>query len=203
MGIPGLTAYEAVRRCGDIAGKTVLVIGAASSVGHYAVQMAALRGARVIGTVSSDTKAKHARAGGASETINYKTENVAERVKALTEGRGADAMIDMDFSTTTDLVRDGALAAHGTVACFGSNKVEPPSIPFRLCLTTSLSLQFFLVYELTPAERANALTGLCGLLQSGKLMHAIGARFKLDDIVAAHEAVEQGRVMGNAVVDVI
>jgi NADPH2:quinone reductase len=203
MGIPGLTAYEAVRRCGDIAGKTVLVIGAASSVGHYAVQMAALRGARVIGTVSSDTKAKHARAGGASETINYKTENVAERVKALTEGRGADAIIDMDFSTTTDLVRDGALAAHGTVACFGSNKVEPPSIPFRLCLTTSLSLQFFLVYELTPAERANALMGLCGLLQSGKLTHAIGARFKLDDIVAAHEAVEQGRVMGNAVVDVI
>lgn len=203
MGIPGLTAFEAVRRCGDIAGKTVLVIGAASAVGHYAAQMAVLKGARVIGTVSSEAKAAHARAAGAKDTINYKTEVVAQRVKELTGGRGADAIIDMDFSTTTDLVRDGALAPHGTVACFGSNLVEPPQIPFRLCLTTSLSLQFFLIYDLTPAEREVAVKGLSELLASGKLKHAIGARFALADIVAAHEAVEQGKVLGNVVIDVL
>ena len=73
MGIPGLTAFEAVRRCGDLSGKTVLVIAAAAAVGHYAAQMAFLKGARVIGTVSSETKAAHARAVGVSDTINYKT----------------------------------------------------------------------------------------------------------------------------------
>jgi NADPH2:quinone reductase len=153
--------------------------------------------------VSSEAKAAHARAAGVKETINYKTEAVAQRVKELTSGRGADAIIDMDFSTTTDLVRDGALAPHGTVACFGSNRVEPPQIPFRLCLTTSLSLQFFLVYDLTPAEREVALKGLSELLASGKIKHAIGARYALNDIVAAHEAVEQGKVLGNVVIDLL
>lgn len=202
MGIPGLTAYEAVRRCGDVKGKTVLVIAAAAAVGHYAAQMAALNGARVIGTVSSETKAAYARAAGVAETINYKTENVAQRVKELTNGRGVDAIIDMDFSTTADLVRKGALAMHGTVACYGSNLVEDPLIPFRVCLTNSLSFQFFLIYELTPEERTHALKELNALLATGKLIHGIGARYDLSEIVAAHEAVEQGKVMGNVVIDI-
>lgn len=202
MGIPGLTAFEAVRRCGEINGKTVLVIAAAASVGHYAAQMAVLKGAHVIGTVSSDTKAAHARVAGVSETINYKTENVAERVKELTAGRGVDAIIDMDFSTTADLVRQGALAPHGTVACYGSNSVDDTPIPFRVCLFNSLSFQFFLVYDLTPEERDFALKELNTLLTAGALVHAIGARFPLVDIIKAHEAVELGKVMGNVVIDI-
>jgi NADPH2:quinone reductase len=202
MGIPGLTAFEAVRRCGDLSGKTVLVIAAAAAVGHYAAQMAFLKGARVIGTVSSETKAAHARAVGVSDTINYKTEDVAERVKALTGGRGVDAIIDMDFSTTANLVKNGALAPHGTVACYGSNSAEDTPIPFRVCLVNSLSFQFFLVYDLTPSERAFALKELSALLASGRLVHAIGARYHLDDIAAAHVAVEQGKIMGNIVIDI-
>ncbi len=202
MGIPGLTAFEAVRRCGDLSGKTVLVIAAAAAVGHYAAQLAVLKGARVIGTVSSETKAAHARAVGVTDTINYKTENVAERVKALTGGRGVDAIIDMDFSTTADLVRQGALAPHGTVACYGSNSVEDTPIPFRVCLFNTLSFQFFLVYDLTPAERSFALKELNALLASGRLVHAIGARYPLSEIAAAHVAVEQGKIMGNIVIDI-
>ncbi|MDO8694208.1 MAG: NADPH:quinone reductase [Sheuella sp.] len=202
MGIPGLTAFEAVRRCGEIKGKNILVIAAAASVGHYAAQMAALKGARVIGTVSSETKAAHARMAGVAETINYKTENVAERVKALTGGRGVDAIIDMDFSTTADLLRKGALAPHGTVSCYGSNSVEDTPIPFRVCLPNSLSLQFFLIYDLTPQERSFALQELSALLKAGVLSHAIGARYPLSDIIKAHEAVEQGKVMGNIVIDI-
>lgn len=201
MGIPGLTAFEAVRRLGDIEGKTILVIGAASAVGHYAAQMAALKGARVIGTVGSESKAAHARAAGATHTINYKTENVAQRVKELNGGIGADAIVDMDFSTTANLVREGALAPHGKVVCYGSNSAEDPTVPFRVLLTTSLSLQFFLIYDLTDTERVVALNALNDLLSSGKLIHTIGARFTLDDIVAAHEAVERGSLIGNVVVD--
>ena len=202
MGIPGLTAFEAVRRCGDLKGKTILVIAAAAAVGHYAAQMAVLGGARVIGTVSSEAKAAHARAVGVSETINYKTENVAQRVLVLTGGRGVDAIIDMDFSTTADLVRQGALAPHGTVACYGSNEYTDPLIPFRVALFNTLSFQFFLVYDLTPSERAFALIGINDLLASSKLVHAIGARYPLSETIAAHEAVEQGKVMGNVVIDV-
>ncbi len=201
MGIPGLTAFEAVRRCGDIKGKTVLVIAAAASVGHYAAQMAVLKGARVIGTVSSETKAAHARAVGVSETINYKTEDVAQRVKELTGGRGVDAIIDMDFSTTAGLVKDGALAPHGTVACYGSNSADDTPIPFRVCLFNTLSFQFFLVYDLTPEERSFALKELNALLAAGVLVHAIGARYPLSQIIQAHEAVELGKVMGNIVID--
>lgn len=202
MGIPGLTAFEAVRRCGDIKGKTVLVIAAAASVGHYAAQMAALKGARVIGTVSSDVKAAHARAAGVAEIINYKTENVAQRVKELTGGRGVDAIIDMDFSTTAELVKDGALAPHGTVACYGSNSVQDTPLPFRVSLFNSLSFQFFLVYDLTPVERDFALKELNALLTAGVLIHAIGARYPLAEVVSAHEAVEQGKIMGNVVIDI-
>lgn len=202
MGIPGLTAFEAVRRLGDIKGKNVLVIGAASAVGHYAAQMACLKGARVIGTVGSEAKAAHARAAGVTDTINYKTENVAQRVKALTDGKGVDGIVDMDFSTTANLVREGALASHGTVACYGSNSAEDPAVPFRVMLFTTLSLQFFLVYDLTPAERAYALKELNALLASARLIHKVGARFKLDDIAAAHEAVEHGNLIGHVVIDI-
>ena len=202
MGIPGLTALEAVHRCGNLAGKTVLIIGAASSVSHYAAQMAVQKGARVIGTVSSDVKAAHALAAGVTEIINYKTEDVAERVKQLTSGHGVDAIIDMDFSTTSQLIHKGALKGHGTVVCFGSNQLGDHAIPFRISLFGSLSYQFFLVYDLTHERRIDALAELNRLLASGKLQHAIGARYSLPDIVAAHEAVEQGSVMGNIVIDI-
>ena len=163
--------------------------------------MAVLKGARVIATVGSAAKAALARAAGVTDTIDYKTENVTQRVKDLTGGRGVDGIVDMDFSTTSNLVREGALAPHGTVACYGSNSAEDPTVPFRIMLFTSLSLQFFLVYDLSAADRAFALRELSALLETGRLTHTIGARFKLEDIAAAHEAVERGTVLGNVVID--
>ena len=109
----------------------------------------------------------------------------------------------MDFSTTAALVGEGALAPHGTVVCFGSNVAADHAVPFRTLLFSSISLQFFLIYDLTAEQRAHAIRHVSALLASGKLIHTIGARFGLDEIVAAHEAVESGRVMGNVVVDVI
>ena len=202
MGIPGLTAFHAVSKLGDISGKTVLVIGASSAVGHYAAQMAVVGGARVIGTVGSVAKAEHAMAAGVSETIFYKTESVTERVKALTNGRGVDAIIDMDFSSTAPLIAEGVLAPHGALVCYGSNVNGDTPVSFRPLLFNSLSLHFFLVYDLNPAERRSALDGLTQLLLNKRLKHTIGARFSLDDIAAAHEAVEAGQLIGNVVLDI-
>ena len=201
LGIPALTAFQAVQLLGDVRDKTVLVIGAASSVGYYAAQMATLAGARVFGTVGSSARAAHARSGGVKETINYKTEAVAARVAQLTDGRGVDAIIDMDFSSTARLLGEGVLAAHGVVACYGSNENTDIGIAFRAALFGSQTIRFFLVYDLNPADRLRAVTGVNTLLEAGALQHAIGARFALSDTATAHEAVEEGSLVGNVVID--
>src|SRR5690606_4264191 len=185
-----------------IHGKTIVVIGASSAVGHYAAQLAVMAGARVIGTVGSAQKAEHARRAGVAETIAYKEEPVADRIKALTGGRGADALIDMDFSSTSRLLGQGALAPHGVVVSYGSNMTEDVAVPFRALLYSSISLHFFLVYDLTPEDRKLAIDSLTKLLEQNRLVHAVGQRFALDDIALAHEAVEGGTVLGNVVVEI-
>ncbi len=201
LGIPGLTAMHAVNLHGDVAGKTLLVTGGASAVGHYITQIATRRGARVIATASA-ARADHALSAGAEAVIDYKGENVARRVLDLTQGKGADGVIDMDFSTTAPLLSGGILAPFGKLVCYGSNIRGDNAVPFGDVLFKSLTLQFFLVYELEPAERERALVDLKTMLESGALTHTIGARFPLADIAVAHEAVERGRVLGNVVLDI-
>lgn len=198
LGIPALTALHAVGLHGDINGKTLLVTGAAAAVGHYAVQIARLRGARVIGTASPDRTA-HARGAGVDEVIDYRSEDVAERVKELTGGKGADGVIDMDLSTTATLLPKGLLAPHGKLVCYGSNVPGDTPISFPAMLWGSLTLQVFVVYDLLASERWAAVAELTRLLEAGSLKHPIGARYGLDEIVAAHEAVEGGRINGNVV----
>jgi NADPH2:quinone reductase len=204
MGIPGLTAVQAVilaeRLSGDLRGQTVLVTGASSAVGHYITQMVTQAGGRVIGTVGSEAKAAHARAAGMQEAVFYKTESVPERVKALTQGRGADVIIDMDFSTTAAWASEGALAPHGQVVCYGSNALEVP-LPFRPWLYQSMGVKFFLVYNLTAADRQTAVARLSGMLAARQLQHSIGARYALDQVAQAHRTVEAGQTVGNVVIE--
>lgn len=200
LGIPALTALHAVRLHGDLAGRTLLVTGAGSAVGHYAVQIAKMRGARVIGTASA-AKAEHARDAGADFVIDYQRKDVAQVVRELTGGVGVSGIIDMDFSTTAGLVGDGIVAPYGTIVCYGSNVAGATPLSFAAMLWGSLTLKVFVVYELRPAERREAVAELTGLLAAGRLRHSIGARFPLSDIAAAHEAVEGGKVIGNVVID--
>lgn len=200
FGIPGLTAAHGVALTEAAPGKTILVTGAASGVGHYAVQMAVARGARVIGTASA-RRADHARSAGAAEIIDYRTESVAARVKELTQGRGADAILDMDLSSTLPLLADGVLAQYGKLVCYGSNEPTGIEVPFGPMLWGALTLQFFLVYELRPEERAAANAVLEAMQADGALAHSIGARFPLEKIAEAHEAVEAGGVIGNVILE--
>jgi len=204
MGIPGLTAVQAVilaeRLGGDLRGQNVLVTGASSAVGHYITQMVTQAGGRVIGTVGSEGKAVHAQAAGMQDAVFYKTESVPQRVKALTQGRGADVIIDMDFSTTAGWASEGALAPHGQVVCYGSNALEV-TLPFRPWLYQSMGVKFFLVYDLTPADRQTAVARLSGMLAAGQLQHSIGARYPLDQVAQAHRTVEAGQTVGNVVIE--
>ncbi len=201
MGIPGLTALQAMRLAGDMRGKQVLVTGASSAVGHYITQMLTQAGAQVIGTVGNPAKADHAQAAGAAHCILYKTEDVVARVKALTDGQGVDAVIDMDFSTTAGWLAQGLVKHHGQVICYGSNPPPDISISFRPLLFASIGLKFFLVYDLTPADRQACLAQLSEMLTQGQLTHTIGAVFALEHVVQAHQTVEAGQTIGNVVLD--
>jgi len=200
LGIPALTAIQSVRLAQIGTDTTVLIAGGAGSVAHYAIQLAKLRGARVITTISNDVKATHARAAGADETINYRTEDVGERVKTLTDGRGVDALIEVDLSTNAKLY-PAVLRPHSTVVVYGTSAPES-ALPGHWLLINSITLRFFLVYELSAADRAAGSNELTELLERGRLIHTIARRLPLEGIAEAHEVVERGEVMGNVVVDI-
>jgi NADPH2:quinone reductase len=200
LGIPALTAYHAVTLNGPVDGKTLLVSGGAGSVGHYAVQIAKAKGAQVVTTISSDEKAGHARAAGADHVINYRREDVGQRIKDLTGGTGVDGIIEVNISSNAPLIAD-VLRSFGTVVIYGSDEDVAP-IPARFGIINSISYRFFIIYEVSLETRLEAIADLFTLLDAGKLIHTVAARFPLDQIAAAHEAVESGQVMGNVVVDI-
>jgi NADPH:quinone reductase len=200
LGIPALTAIQAVRLAQIGSKTTVLIAGGAGAVAHYAIQLAKLRGARVITTVSSDVKAAHARAAGADETINYRTQDVGACVKALTDARGVDALIEMDLSANARLY-PAVLRPHATVVVYGTAASET-ALPGHWMLFNSTTLRFFLVYELADADRAAGIDELTVLLERGRLSHSIARRLPLEAIAEAHELLERGEVMGNVVVDI-
>jgi len=198
LGIPAYTGYQGVLLARAKEGSTVLVAAGAGAVGHYAIQFAKKRKATVITTVSSPAKAEIARAAGADHVIDYKREDVGERAMAITAKRGVDAVIEMDLAANARLLPT-VLAPNGVVAVYGSGAAEA-SIPFQFLLQNSITLQFFLVY-LMPAEmRQRATADITQMLERGELIHNVAQTFDLGDIVAAHEAVESGKAMGNIVV---
>jgi len=200
LGIPALTAIQAVRLAALARDATVLIAGGAGSVAHYAIQLAKLRGARVITTISSDAKAAHARAAGADEVINYRVEDVGERVRALTGGQGVDAVIEMDLSRNAAYY-PAILRPHATVVVYGMSASEA-TLPSLWLMLNNITLRLFLVYELSPEDRAAGLAEMADLLQRGRLFHTVGKRLPLADIAAAHDIVERGEVIGNVVLDI-
>ncbi|MFZ1814447.1 MAG: NADPH:quinone reductase [Rhizobiaceae bacterium] len=201
LGIPGLTAYRAWRMVEEAGARSVLVTGAASSVGFLASQMAVQSGMQVIGTASARRR-DHALAAGCNAVIDYRSENIVERIADLSGGKGVDAIIDMDFSSGTQLLASTALRPHGLYVCYGSNAMGEIAVPFRDLLFRSISLQFFLVYELTREQREEAVEGLGRMLAAGKLTIPVAPAYALSDIVKAHQAVEAGETLSNVVVSI-
>jgi NADPH2:quinone reductase len=197
LGIPAMTAFHAVTLAEAWAGATLLVSGGAGAVANYAIQFAKARGAVVITTVSSDEKAKRARAAGADHTIDYKREDVAARVKDLTDGAGVDAVIELDLAANAKLL-PGVLRPKGSVIVYGTGAAEA-SIPAQWMLVTGIVIKFMLVYDLTMDEHQAAIAEITRMLAANSLVHSIAATFPLDKIVEAHQAVESGEAIGNVV----
>jgi NADPH:quinone reductase len=199
LGIPALTAHRAVTIDGLPEGQSILVAGGAGAVGHYAIQFAKLLGAaQVIATVSSDEKAAHAKAAGADEIINYKTEAVADRVREITGGRGVDRVVEVDIAGNAHLLPK-IIGQDGLCVAYGSNAPQV-SFEFGPMIMSGAAVRFFIVYELPAAARERGIADLTRWLEEGRIQHAIGATLPLDRTVEAHELVEQGKVIGNVIV---
>ena len=200
LGIPALTALQAVRLSGIDAGSIVLIAGGAGSVAHYAIQLAKLRGATVITTVSNDTKAEHARRAGADHIVNYRTDDVGAQIKALTGDRGVDAVIELDLSSNAKLY-PSILRPHATVVVYGMAANEA-TLPSLWLMQNSITLRLFLVYDMSDDDRSAVIDELTKLLEQGCLLHTIARRLPLEEIAEAHELVERGDLIGNVVLDI-
>jgi NADPH2:quinone reductase len=200
LGIPALTASQAVRLAGVQAGMQALISGGAGSVGHYAIQLAKIHGARVITTVSNPVKAEHARKAGADVVINYRAEDTAGRIREATGGHGVDAVIEVDLTRNAALY-PAILRPHAAVVVYGMSQNEA-LLPSLWLMQNSITLRLFLIYEISPADRAERIEELTELLRTGKLTHTVSRRLPLESIAEAHDTVEKGDTLGNVVLDI-
>lgn len=194
LGIPAMTAHRCLFADGPIAGTTVLVTGGAGVVAHYAIQLANWAGAEVITTVSSDAKAAHARAAGAAVVINYRTENVVERIRA--ELGGVDRIVDVDFGKNLP-VSAAVLKPHGAITCYASASVREPVFPYNDLLRLNISVRPVFVYTMPDEAKAQAHADIARWVKEAKPIFAIAERFSLAQVVQAHLAVERGEKIGH------
>jgi len=192
LGVPAMTAHRCVFADGPVTGKTVLVTGGAGAVGHYAIQLARLHGARVIATVSSEQKAQIALAAGADATINYRTEDTAKRLMDLTGGAGVDQIIEVDFAGNFRVSRE-VLRSNGVHAVYAAGVAPQPPVPLQY-KASNITLRFVLVYDMPEAAKHAAVEAITQLLAAGKLRHLPGPHFPLEAAVQAQQAVEGGAI---------
>lgn len=201
MGIPAMTAHRCVFADGPVSGKHVLVHGGAGAVGYYAVQMAKLGGAaRVIATVSRDEQAQRALDAGADAIINYRTENLAERVRHIC---GAEAAIDrvIEVAFGANLASNfTVLKPNAVIASYASDAVPDPTIPFWPLLSKDITLRFVLVYAMSRQAHDEAALWINRALLHDQLKHQVYKIFPLDDIAAAHEATESMKHVGKVLI---
>ena len=197
--LKGMTAEFLIRRCAPVRrGTTILVHAAAGGVGLILCQWAKALGARVIGTVGSQDKADLARANGCDEIILYRDEDVAARVKDLTDGKGVNIVFDGVGKDTFEaslasLRRRGILVSYGNAS--GS---APAVLPLRLQQGGSLFLTrpTLFDYITTVEELDDSATALFRAIAAGQVKITIGQEFPLAEARAAHEALEARTTTG-------
>lgn len=201
LGIPAMTAHRCVFADGPVYGQTVLVAGGAGAVAGYAIQFAKGAGAEVIATVSSDEKAAAAREAGADHVVDYRREDVAARVREITDGEGVDRIIEVDFGRNLALDR-AVIKPNGTIAAYASEGDREPTLPFYPMMAAGITVRLVLVFVMPESALRRAAADITRALARGRLHHRIAARFPLEELAAAHEAVETGRLIGKVVVEI-
>ena len=202
MTMRGLTASYLMRRLYDFKpGDSILLHAAAGGVGLIVSQWAKLLGLTVIGTVSTDAKAELARAHGCDHTINYSHEDVAKRVRELTDGVGVNVVFD-SVGRTTFMGSLDSLKRRGLMVCVGtaSGTIEPFD-PQILAMKGSLFLTrpALADYIADPAEEAALAGELFGHVASGRIKIEINQHYALQDAVQAHRDLESRKTTGSSI----
>ena len=202
MTMRGLTSSYLMRRIYDFKpGDSILLHAAAGGVGLIVSQWAKLLGLTVIGTVSSDAKAEVARAHGCDHTINYSHEDVAQRVRELTDGVGVNVVFD-SVGKNTFMGSLDSLKRRGLLVCVGtaSGPIEAFN-PQLLAMKGSLYMTrpALADYIADPAEKAALAGELFDLVGSGRIKIEINQHYALQDAVQAHRDLESRKTTGSSI----
>jgi NADPH2:quinone reductase len=197
-----LTAWGALFDRGGLqAGQTVLIHAGAGGVGHVAIQLAKLKGARVITTVSSERKADFVKALGADDVIDYRRSDFADAVDRLTAGRGCDLVFDTvgpsvfaqsipataHFGRLVTILDPGALN-------WGEARMRNLLIGFELMLTPMLRDLH------TARDKQVAMLNHCAdFIDQGRLKIHLSEQMALKDAADAHKRIEDGHTQGKIV----
>lgn len=207
------TAYAALHWRGGLAyGQTLLVLGAAGGVGLPAVELGKLAGARVLAVGSNRERLELARAHGADEGLLHTEPELGQRVKALTNGRGADLVFDpVGGALFTETLRCTATLGRILVIGFASGTI--PQIPANILLVKNIDVIGFnfgvyLGWSPVDERRRHAarlremMQALFGLTLEGRIKPTSSDCYPLRDFTAAFEAVESRRSFGRVLIQV-
>jgi NADPH2:quinone reductase len=196
LGIPGITAHRAVHVAGSVNGRTVLVQGAAGSVGSCAVQLARFAGARVIGTVRSVSDEPTAKSAGAHDVLVGDKE-LTSRVKALAPD-GIDHIVEVAFGANieadVELLKQG-----GSIASYATDNATP-KIPFWQMVFKNIRVFLLGSDDFSKESKLQAARDINSALEAGWPGFEIAERIPLADIARAHELVEHPVGRGRVVV---
>ena len=200
LGIPCMTAHRCVTLGGSLEGKCVLVSGGAGAVGHYAVQWAKRCGARVITTVSSASKAEHARAAGADLALNYRSDDISTRIRSYTGNAGVDHIVDVDFGGNLPVFWP-LVAVNGSIAFYATNGNPSPVFAAQEAMRRNISVHAVLLNSVPLSARRKAQADIVAWLSTGGMLHTVSSVHALPDCARAHVEVESGNKRGTVVVD--
>ena len=202
MTMRGLTSAYLMRRVWPLrAGDIVLVHAAAGGVGLIVSQWAKLLGLTVIGTVSTEAKAEVARAHGCDHVINYRSENIAKRVRELTNGVGATVVYDSVGKDTFAASLD-SLKRRGLLVCVGTASGPiPPIDAMQLALKGSVYVTrpALADYIADPAEKSELAGELFRHVGAGRIKIEINQRYELKDAAHAHRDLEARMTTGSSI----
>lgn len=196
------TSYYALKQRAKIQpGETLLVLGAAGGVGIASIQIAKAMGARVIAAASSEDKLDFACKAGADLRINYSKENLKEKVKDLTKGKGADVIYDPvggDFSEQAFR----AIAWDGRFLVIGFASGPIPKMPLNLALLKGASMVgvFWGAWmKREPIESLKNFKELIGMIDTGTFNPLVTEVFSLDDHGSAFGSIAERRAKGKVI----
>jgi len=199
------TSDHALRdRAALASGETLLVLGAAGGVGVAAIEIGKALGARVIACASSDEKLAVCREHGADATINYASEDLRERIKALTEGRGPDVVYDAVGGPYTEPAFR-SIAWRGRLLVVGFAAGEIPKLPLNLALLKGASVVGVFWGDFgrrEPKPFAESLRQIAAWYEQGKLRPHVSERFPLEKAADALKLMAARKVKGKVVLTV-